>query len=78
MSKDKIYLTVIVLLAITLIVGCALQTQRVKRLSVSEIIIPKEGLIFKTEDGKSALCGLLKMVGYCPFSCLGVRPLTKC
>jgi len=53
MNKDKIYLTVIVLLAIALIVGCALQAQQTsKRLSVSEIIIPEQGLIFKTEDGK--------------------------
>ena len=53
MNKEKVYLTVIVLLAIALIVGCALQAQQTsKRLSVSEIIVPKEGLTFKTEDGK--------------------------
>jgi hypothetical protein len=55
MSKDKIYLTVIALLAIALIAGCALQSQQVKRLTVSEIIVPKEGLIFKTDDGKLIL-----------------------
>lgn len=53
MSKDKIYLTVFVLLAIALIAGCALQAQQTsKRLSVSEIIVPEEGLKFISEDGK--------------------------
>jgi len=53
MSKDKVYLTVIVLLAIALIVGCAPQAQQTsKRLSVSEIVVPKEGLKFISENGK--------------------------
>jgi hypothetical protein len=53
MTKDKVYIIVIVLLAIALIAGCALQAQQTsKRLSVSKIIVPKEGLKFETEDGK--------------------------
>jgi len=52
MSKDKVYLTVIVLLAIALIASCAQQVQQTKRLSISEIVISNEGLKFITEDGK--------------------------
>lgn len=77
MSRNKIYLSIIILIAITLFVECTPQYNETKILSKidslilkqqelerrtssmtiktsdSEIIVPKQGLIFKTEDGKS-------------------------
>ena len=52
MSKDKVYLIVIVFLVIALIASCALQAQTTsKRLTVSEIVVPQDGLKFVSEDG---------------------------
>lgn len=46
----------IICLAIGIIAGCALQAQKTsKRLEVSEIVVPKQGLAFKTEEGKVIL-----------------------
>lgn len=43
-------------LAIAIIAGCAFQAQKTsKKLAVSEIIVPEQGLAFKTEDGKIIL-----------------------
>jgi len=50
MNKEKVYIAVIVILAIALIVGYA--QKETKSISVSEIVIPKEGLKFKTAEGK--------------------------
>jgi len=53
MSKEKVYLTIIIGLSITLIIGCVVQSRYTfKKLSISEIIVPEQGLEFKTTDGK--------------------------
>jgi hypothetical protein len=55
MNKEKIYLFIIIILTLVIIVGCALQAQTSKTLSVTKIIVPKDGLEFQTTDGKTLL-----------------------
>jgi hypothetical protein len=55
MNKEKFYILTIIILVLAIIVSCALQSQTSKTLSVSKIIVPKDGLEFQATDGKTIL-----------------------